>query len=110
MVAPELVRRVQRNFDCGFSTLYGQTEHSPVITQHHISDGMEDVCETVGQPIAQTDVSIRTVEENQVGAIGEVARFAPAALVRCWVITVTNGRRIRQSIVKGGCIPGISGQ
>jgi len=32
MVAPGLVRRVQNTFGCGFSTLYDQSEHSPVIT------------------------------------------------------------------------------
>ena len=42
MVAPELVRRVQRNYGCGFSTLYGQTEHCPVITQHHLDDTIDD--------------------------------------------------------------------
>ena len=42
MVAPELVRRVQNLMGAGFSTLYGQTEHCPVITQHHLSDSIDD--------------------------------------------------------------------
>ena len=75
MVAPELVRRVQKSFGCGFSTLYGQTEHCPVITQHHIDDGIEDICNTTGQPIPQTDVSIRRVKENCVVPIGEVGEI-----------------------------------
>lgn len=64
MVAPELVRRVQALFGCGFSTLYGQTEYCPVITQHHSNDTIDDICSTTGQPVAQTEVSIRSVDEN----------------------------------------------
>ena len=75
MVAPELVRRVQRTFDCGFSTLYGQTEHSPVITQHHSDDSIDDICNTVGQPIPQTDVSIRRIVDNRTAAIGEIGEI-----------------------------------
>ena len=41
MVAPELVRRVQNLMGAGFSTLYGQTEQCPVITQHHLSDSID---------------------------------------------------------------------
>ena len=33
MVPPELVRRVREAFGCGFETVYGQTECSPVVTQ-----------------------------------------------------------------------------
>ena len=58
MVAPELVRRVHRTLGCAYSTVYGQTEHSPLITQHHSDDSIDDICNTVGQPIPQTEVSI----------------------------------------------------
>ena len=75
MVAPELVRRVRNNFGCDFSTLYGQTEHCPVITQHHLDDTIEDICETAGQPIARTDVSIRRVDDNSVVALEEVGEI-----------------------------------
>ncbi|MBL6598904.1 MAG: AMP-binding protein [Alphaproteobacteria bacterium] len=75
MVAPELVRRVQELFGCGFSTLYGQTEYCPVITQHHNDDGIEDLCNTAGQPVAQTEVSIRRVDDNTVAAIGEIGEI-----------------------------------
>ncbi len=84
MVAPELVRRVQAAFACGFSTLYGQTEHCPVITQHHTSDAIDDICHTAGQPIAQTDVSIRSVDDNQVvaiGATGEICARGPSTMI-----------------------------
>ncbi len=84
MVAPELVRRVQAAFGCGFSTLYGQTEHCPVITQHHIGDDLDDICHSTGQPIAQTDVSIRSVDDNQVVAIGssgEICARSPSTMI-----------------------------
>ena len=48
MVAPELVRSLCTTFCCEFGTLYGQTEVSPVITQHHPIDSLEDICHTIG--------------------------------------------------------------
>ena len=84
MVAPELVRRTQRTFGCAFSTLYGQTEHSPVITQHHINDSIDDICDTVGQPSPQTEVSIRRVADNRTAAsdeIGEICARSPCVML-----------------------------
>ncbi|PPR60893.1 MAG: 3-[(3aS,4S,7aS)-7a-methyl-1,5-dioxo-octahydro-1H-inden-4-yl]propanoyl:CoA ligase [Alphaproteobacteria bacterium MarineAlpha4_Bin2] len=84
MVAPELVRRVQSTFGCGFSTLYGQTEHSPVITQHHLTDSVDDICNTAGQPLPQTDVSIRSIGENvvlPVGTVGEICARGPSKMI-----------------------------
>ena len=84
MVAPELVRRVQQNFVCGFSTLYGQTEHCPVITQHHLDDTIDDICNTAGQPIPATEVSIRRVDDNAVASIdevGEICARGPCAMI-----------------------------
>jgi fatty-acyl-CoA synthase len=75
MVAPELVRRVQNLMGAGFSTLYGQTEHCPVITQHHLGDSIDDICNTAGQPVAQTEVSIRSVDDKRAVAIGEVGEI-----------------------------------
>ena len=75
MVAPELVRRARRIFGCAFSTLYGQTEHSPVITQHHSDDSIDDICNTVGQPSPQTEVSIRRVADNRTAAIDEIGEI-----------------------------------
>ncbi len=75
MVAPELVRSLQTAFDCGFGTLYGQTETSPVITQHFSDDSLADICNTIGQPLPQTQVSVRSVEDNTVvplDTVGEI--------------------------------------
>ena len=75
MVAPELVRRVHKIFNCHFSTLYGQTEYCPVITQHHTDDTLDDICDTAGQPIPQTDISIRHIQNNSITALGEVGEI-----------------------------------
>ena len=75
MVAPELVRNIQRLFGCGFGTLYGQTETSPVITQHFVDDSLDDICNTIGQPLPHTEVSIRSIGGNEavpVDSVGEI--------------------------------------
>lgn len=75
MVAPDLVRSVCDGFGCDFETVYGQTETSPLVTQHHVTDSVETICSTIGQPMPQTEVSIRSVENNQVMAIDEVGEI-----------------------------------
>ena len=50
--------------------MYGQTECSAISTQHHLDDAFEDVCHTVGQPLPQTAVSIRSLEDNSVVPVG----------------------------------------
>ncbi|MBI1340474.1 AMP-binding protein [bacterium] len=75
MVPPELVRRVKATFGCDFETVYGQTETSPLLTQSWHDDTIDDICNTVGQPLPQTEISIRDPATNQVqpiGAIGEI--------------------------------------
>jgi fatty-acyl-CoA synthase len=75
MVPPELIRQVQKTFGCGFETVYGQTETSPVVTQTRTTDSFEDVCETVGQPLPQIGISIRSTTNNDVvplGTVGEI--------------------------------------
>jgi fatty-acyl-CoA synthase len=75
MVAPELVRRVHALMGAKFSTVYGQTEYCPVITLHHLSDSNYGTCNTVGQPVSQTEVSIRSVGDNSVAAVGEIGEI-----------------------------------
>ena len=82
-VAAELVLRVQAAFGATFSTLYGQTESSPVITQHHLDDSIDDICNTIGQPLAHTAVSIRSVDENAVvelDTVGEICALGPCTM------------------------------
>jgi len=75
MVPPELVRKVRELFGCAFETVYGQTETSPVLTQTSTSDSLADLCETVGRPLPQTEISIRDPTTNATaptGAVGEI--------------------------------------
>jgi len=75
MVPPELVRRVRATFGCKFETVYGQTETSPLLTQTRGDDSLEDLCNTVGQAMPQTEISIRDPGTNAVvpvGAVGEI--------------------------------------
>ncbi|HXA38071.1 MAG TPA: AMP-binding protein [Phenylobacterium sp.] len=70
MVPPELARRVRAEFGCDFYIVYGQTESSCLLT---ITDAAD--CATVGQPLAQTEISIRHPQTNAVqppGDIGEI--------------------------------------
>ena len=75
MVPPELIRAVNDVFGCPLHTVYGQTETSPVLTQTQADDALADVLETVGQPLPQTEVSIREAGGGgvlPVGAVGEI--------------------------------------
>jgi fatty-acyl-CoA synthase len=83
-VAPELVRRVYSIMGTGFSTVYGQTENCPVITQHHLNDSVDDICNTAGQPVSQTEVSIRSVDDNHtvgIGIVGEICARGPCVML-----------------------------
>lgn len=75
MVAPELVRRVRALFECEIQPLYGQTESSPLLTQCRSEHAIEDLCETVGQAMPQTELSIRDPHTNAImpiSAVGEI--------------------------------------
>lgn len=79
MVPPELVRQICERFGCKFLIVYGQTETSPLITMSWSDDCFEDVCETVGQAMPHTEVSIRDPASNvvvPVGAVGEICSRA----------------------------------
>ena len=70
MVPPELIKRVTSVLGCEFTTVYGQTETSPVLTQTRGDDPVEDICETVGQALPQIEISIRDPQTNAVTPIG----------------------------------------
>ena len=75
MVPPELVRRVQAVFKCDYRTVYGQTEASCLLTISTAADGVEELCETVGQPLPQIEIAIRDPRTHavvEVGVVGEV--------------------------------------
>ena len=75
MVAPDLVRSVTDVFGCDFQTVYGQTETSPLITQHHLAETLDDICHTVGQPMPSTEVSILRTRDNSIADLGETGEI-----------------------------------
>ncbi len=75
MVPPDLVRRVREVFGCGFETVYGQTESSPVVTQTADDDSLDDLCETVGRALPQTEISIREPATNALTPVGQVGEI-----------------------------------
>ena len=75
MVAPELIRKIETTFGCSFATVYGLTEFSPLITTVRPDDSLEDKAFTVGQPMPQCEVSIRSTSDNSVvplDTVGEI--------------------------------------
>lgn len=71
MVAPELCRQAQATFGAPIQITYGQTEASPIVSMAWHDDTLEDLTQTIGQPIPHLDVSIRDTEANTVVPIGE---------------------------------------
>ena len=74
-VPPELVRRVRNRLDCHLLSAFGQTEHSPMICLNPIEATQEQIVETAGQPLPQTEVSIQSPEDSRVMPIGEVGEI-----------------------------------
>jgi fatty-acyl-CoA synthase len=70
MVPPELAARVAAAFGCDFYIVYGQTEGSCLLTVGEAGD-----FETIGQPLPQTEMSVRDTRTDAVtpiGAVGEI--------------------------------------
>lgn len=75
MVAPELIRKAQEVFGAVIQVVYGQTECSPVITLTRSDDPLEDLAETIGQPLPHLEAAIvdpLTHEILPIGAQGEI--------------------------------------
>ena len=79
MVAPQLCRDAQSVFGAPVQIVYGQTETSPVLTQCWYEDTLEDLTETIGQPVAYTEISIRSPQANMVLPIGEQGEICARA-------------------------------
>ncbi len=73
-VPPELVRRVERAYGCGLSTVYGQTELSPIVTQTSPDDPELERTETAGRRLWNVEVQIVDLAGNVVplGEQGEI--------------------------------------
>ncbi|MFQ5562586.1 MAG: class I adenylate-forming enzyme family protein [Parvularculaceae bacterium] len=70
MVAPELVRKSKKVLGATIQIIYGQTEASPVVSMTWRDDSLEDLTETIGQPLPNADVSIRDPQTNAVLPLG----------------------------------------
>ena len=81
IVSPDLVYRVHSLMGDRFSIFYSQTEYCAIITQNHLSDKIDDIFTTVGQPVARTEVSISSLDDNVSLAIGNVGESCAAAFV-----------------------------
>jgi fatty-acyl-CoA synthase len=84
MVPPEIVRQVCDRFGCAFFIVYGQTEASPLITANAAGDSFIDICETVGQPMPQTEVAIRDPATGAVvplDTVGEICSRAYSTML-----------------------------
>jgi acyl-CoA synthetase (AMP-forming)/AMP-acid ligase II len=57
-VPPALVEAAERRFDARFTTVYGQTELSPVLAQTGAGDTAEDRRDTTGRPLWHAEVKI----------------------------------------------------
>ena len=79
MVPPELIRQVTERMGCGFSTVYGQTETSPLLTTSRPGDPLDDVLHSVGQVMPQTELSIRDPATNSVVPVGTVGEICARA-------------------------------
>lgn len=74
-VPAELVRRVEQHVDARVTTVYGQTELSPVVTQTGLDDEPEDRAATEGSPLGQVEVAVLDPATGQImpaGRQGEV--------------------------------------
>jgi fatty-acyl-CoA synthase len=71
MVAPELVKKAQAVFGSVVQIIYGQTEASPGITLAWHDDSLEDLTQTIGQPLPNMDVAILHPQTGEILPIGE---------------------------------------
>ncbi|MEV6587121.1 class I adenylate-forming enzyme family protein [Streptomyces acidicola] len=58
VVSPALIEEAERRFGARFSTVYGQTELSPVIAQTSPDDSAHDRRYTTGRPLWQVEVKV----------------------------------------------------
>lgn len=83
-VPAALVRRIEAGFGVRYSTMFGQTEASPGITQTHPDDGPEDKADTVGFALPHIAVKVVDPATGSVvarGVSGELAARSPMAML-----------------------------
>jgi acyl-CoA synthetase (AMP-forming)/AMP-acid ligase II len=69
-VPPDLVEACERVLAPGFSTVYGQTELSPIVTQTSPSDTEQDNRGTAGRPLWNVEVAVLDLSDGAIVPIG----------------------------------------
>ena len=80
-----------RSLGINLKQIYGQTETSPVLTQTWYEDTEEDLTQTIGQPSAHTELSIRNPATNAVVPIGEQGEICARAVIKARFLKKTGG-------------------
>ncbi|MDA8262398.1 MAG: AMP-binding protein [Actinomycetota bacterium] len=70
-VPAALVQEAERRYGARFSTVYGQTELSPIVTQTSPDDSESDKAETAGRPLWRVEVKIADPQSGTVLEIGQ---------------------------------------
>lgn len=69
-VPADLIETCEKTFTVGFSTVYGQTELSPIVTQTSPHDTKQDNRFTAGKPLWNADVAILDPASGAIAPIG----------------------------------------
>ncbi len=87
VVPPELVRRIEQELGVVYSTMFGQTEASPGVTQTHPDDDADDKGLSVGRPLPHTDVRIAALGSStpvRPNETGELLARSPMVMRGYW--------------------------
>ena len=74
-VQPALIEEAERRFGARFTTVYGQTEASPVIAQTGREDSPRDHRHTTGRPLWQVEVKVVDPASGAVLPVGEAGEI-----------------------------------
>ncbi|MEO6125663.1 MAG: AMP-binding protein [Ilumatobacteraceae bacterium] len=96
VVPAALVRTIEDRLGVQYSTMFGQTEASPGITQTHLDDSAEDKGATVGQPLEHMSVKIVDDAGNivAVNTSGELLARSPVVMSGYWNLPVETAAAI----------------
>ncbi len=74
-VPPSLVKELHDLFGVWIQIVYGQTESSPVITLAWADDSLDNLTNSIGQPLPNIEVSIRSPKTNKILKVGETGEI-----------------------------------
>src|SRR5665811_270066 len=70
-VPPAMIRDVEQRFGSRFTTVYGQTELSPIVAQTSPYDSEDDRHTTTGRPLWQVELKIANPGDGSIVKRGE---------------------------------------